>query len=55
MNGSPARGDVVDRWLQAKRDGWKGGPDAAWHMVDDLLKDYRAHADAGAALDEEVR
>jgi hypothetical protein len=50
----PCRGDQVDRWLQAKLDAWTGGTDAIWHLLDDLLKDYRLHADTGTSLDAEV-
>lgn len=51
MNGSPARGDVIDRWLESHREA--AGGKLARDAIDRLLADYRAHADAGTALDEE--
>jgi hypothetical protein len=54
MNGSPARGDVVERWLERHREDCKLEFERATrNAIDRLLKDYRAHADAGIALDEE--
>ena len=51
----PSRGDDVETWLKRHRDAWTGGTDAAWHAVDDLLEEYRLHADTGTPLDAEVR
>jgi len=50
------RGDDVEAWLKRKRDeledeGWQGVVRSA---LDDLLDDYRLHADTGAFLDTEV-
>lgn len=53
------RGDDVEAWLKRDRDalladGSDWGQEAA-AVVDDLLEDYRLHADTGMPLDAEAR
>lgn len=55
----PRRDDDVDRWLKRTRDSLLAlgsGRDTvlAAQAVDDLLNDYRLHADTGTPLDAEV-
>ncbi len=51
----PRRGDAVDRWLKEWRDDFKGfNGDDVWAVLDDMLDDYRLHADTGTALDADV-
>lgn len=53
MNGSPARGDAIDRWLESHREA--AGGKIAREAVEVILDDYHAHADAGIALGEGER
>lgn len=48
--GMPRRGDAVAGWLRETRELYDEGS-AAWQAIDDLLADYRAHADYGLPLD----
>jgi len=55
---APCRGSDVEAWLKRKRDE-HDGPDSghideAWYALDDLLDDYRLHADTGVPLGDEV-
>lgn len=53
----PRRGDVVEAWIKRARDDFQkeAAPGAtAWHVLDDLLNDYREHADTGTPLSENV-
>ena len=53
----PERGDQVDRWLKKWRDSFPQGVQGTshgWHVVDDILNDYREHADTGTPLDAEI-
>jgi hypothetical protein len=50
---TPQRGDEVERWLKAFRDGLSPVSDD-WHTVDWLLDNYREHADTGTPLDAVV-
>ncbi len=54
----PRRGDDVEAWLKSDRDALlaEKSPWAslAAAVVDDLLEDYRLHADTGTPLDVEV-
>lgn len=52
----PQRGDAVEAWIKARRDEYAGSADqpSRW-ALDDLLDDYREHADTGTPLGEEVR
>jgi hypothetical protein len=55
---SPRRGDEVERWIKRERDTYNqysaGEDGAAWFALDDLLDDYRLHADTGTPLDQFV-
>jgi hypothetical protein len=48
----PQRGSDVEAWLKAKRDVYndESGASGAWWALDDLLDDYRLHADTGQPL-----
>jgi uncharacterized protein YegP (UPF0339 family) len=49
----PHRDDEVATWMKRKRD--THTPDStAWRALDDLLDDYRLHADVGEPLDRDV-
>lgn len=47
----PARDDAVATWLRAQRDEWDQS-DQEWSVLDNLLDDYRLHADTGTPLNE---
>lgn len=49
----PHRGDHFEQWLKAKRDELPNY-DKAWDTLDNLLDDYRLHADTRTPLDEHV-
>lgn len=49
----PARGDSVEEWLERKRDILRKDS-LLWHTVNDLLEDYRDHADTGTDLSSVV-
>lgn len=50
------RDDDVDRWLKRRRDEAKDGlfTTREYDAIDELLDDYRAHADYGLSLDAET-
>lgn len=48
----PQRGDDVEAWLKRQRDSYPRNT-RQWSAIDDLLDDYRLHADTGSRLDEE--
>lgn len=52
----PRRGDPVEAWLRAHRDRQvdEYGRTRGWHLLDNLLDDYRLHADTGTPLGEHV-
>lgn len=50
----PQRGDAVERWIRQARDRQWGISDPSWDALNDLLDDYRDHADTGTTLDQEV-
>ena len=50
MDTRPCRGDAVDTWLQR----WSGKSGVYAALVDEMIIDYRLHADTGTALDREV-
>ena len=53
----PKRDDDVARWLKASRDkclGTDPGSRVYWHTLDDLLDEYRARADYGLTLDDDL-
>lgn len=51
------RGDEFEAWLKEKRDVYSEARDrdeysrAIWYALDDLLDDYRLHADTGVPLE----
>lgn len=57
----PTRGSDVEAWIKTSRDAWRPAdgslplwPDrarVAYDALDDLLDDYRLHADTGTTLD----
>lgn len=47
----PQRGDRFDRWLKTQRARFEGGSEQ-WDTIDQLLDQYRLHADTGTRLDE---
>ncbi|MHA6764739.1 hypothetical protein [Streptacidiphilus sp. PAMC 29251] len=49
----PRRGDSVEAWLKAQRDEYMQGGITA-NAIDNLLDDYRLHADMGTPLGEHV-
>lgn len=48
----PKRNDEVATWIKAKRD--EHGPGWRWGELDNLLDDYRLHADTGTPLTSDV-
>lgn len=56
----PERGDAFEAWLRENRnihDRWDYTDThgaVRWHTLDHLLDDYRAHADFGVPLGEEL-
>lgn len=54
----PRRGDEIEAWIKRARDRFAGDSDrwyeGAWCALDDLLDDYRLHADAFTSLDVHV-
>jgi hypothetical protein len=54
---APRRGDAVDQWLTAQRNkhGWKGSNDRTlFDALDNVLDQYRLHADTGTPLGDHV-
>lgn len=49
----PQRGDAIEVWLKSWRDRHQRGF-PSWYSLDDVLDDYRIHADTGTPLDQEV-
>lgn len=47
----PQRGDAVEQWLKARRDRHREQTDD-WCHIDELLDEYRLHADTGTPLDQ---
>lgn len=47
------RGDEIDEWLKSWRESFQLHS-AEWLAADDLLEDYRLHADCGAPLSAHV-
>ena len=56
MTTIPKRGDACEAWLEVRRDSLLyGNPgDETWQLLDELLEDYRLHADLGIPLSEEI-
>ena len=53
----PKRDDDVARWLKATRDGSSRNgryANIAYHVLNDLLDEYRARADYGLTLDDDL-
>jgi hypothetical protein len=54
----PKRGDACEAWLKSRRDsllyGGTDQRDDTWQLLDELLEDYRRHADLGIPLSETV-
>jgi len=48
----PRRGDAVEAWLKTQRD--RHPRDSSWWVLDELLDDYRLHADTSTPLAEDV-
>jgi hypothetical protein len=48
----PQRGDLVEQWLKSRRDRFSEHHDTQWDVIDNLLDDYRLHADTGTPLDQ---
>lgn len=55
---APERGDDVEAWIKRERDKHDrygdGTPDWMWCALDNLLDNYREHADTGTPLGVEV-
>jgi hypothetical protein len=49
----PCRGNDVEKWIKHFRDSYNRNS-GVWIALDDLLDDYRLHADLGAPLDRYV-
>lgn len=54
----PKRGDDIEAWIKQWRDRYDpNGSDRhidAWIAADDMLDDYRLHADTGMPIDQAV-
>ena len=54
----PKRDDDVARWLKTLRDGYDSRSGAiqrsCWHMLETFLDEYRARADYGLTLDDDL-
>jgi hypothetical protein len=53
-----SRGDAVAEWLRQRRERYydfSGKRTGSWYALDDLLNDYRDHADTGTPLTEPVQ
>jgi hypothetical protein len=48
----PHRGDEIEAWIKAARDGWDKYTHS-WEALNDLLEDYRLKADTGMPLSGE--
>ncbi|MET9222411.1 hypothetical protein ABZX65_27105 [Streptomyces sp. NPDC003300] len=50
----PARGDAFETWLKDQRDKHEDryGRVPAWYQIDDVLDQYRLHADTRTPLDQ---
>lgn len=54
MSGPPRRGDEVEAWIKRRRDEFDH-VSTGWIIHDEMLDDYREHADTGTPLDQEVQ
>ncbi|NEA52371.1 hypothetical protein [Streptomyces sp. SID10815] len=50
----PRRGDEFERWLKSQRDEHRDTGNGVWTTLDNLLDQYRLHADTGTPLGEHV-
>lgn len=54
----PKRGDDIEVWIKQWRDRYAPRRNdldtAAWILADDMLDDYRLHADTGMPIDQAV-
>lgn len=50
---NPRRGDAVEAWLKARRDEYREQTDD-WFLIDEVLDQYRLHADTGTPLGQHV-
>jgi predicted TIM-barrel fold metal-dependent hydrolase len=57
VTGCAHRADDVAAWIKEHRDRYLNGAErtGAWYAIDDLLDDYREHADTGTPLNERVQ
>lgn len=46
---APTRGDAVEAWIKGWRDEYEPNGEL-YNVLDDLLEDYRLHADTGEHL-----
>lgn len=53
MSHQPKRDDDVITWLLKWRDEYSAS-DIRYHVIDDMVDDYRLHADTGTSLLEPV-
>jgi len=54
----PMRGSDIDVWIKRWRDSFResdGSRTGVWYALDDLLDNYREHADTGTPLVDEVQ
>jgi hypothetical protein len=57
MTDLPKRGDACEAWLKSRRDSLlygNGVSEETWQLLDELLEDYRRHADLKMPLSETV-
>lgn len=51
----PRRGSAVEAWIKSWRDAFADDEsDLRWQTLDDMLDDYREHADTNTPLDKDV-
>lgn len=50
----PERGDAIEAWLKEWRDRYDPEVHVQWHSLNQMLDEYRLHADTGTPLDEHV-
>lgn len=56
IHAQAVRGGAVESWLKRRRDEYldvSEGRTGAWYALDELLDDYREHADTGVPLDQD--
>lgn len=50
----PERKSDVEKWIKKNRNSYPSRS-SKWYALDDLLEDYRLHADTGTPLSETVQ